>query len=90
MKASVDIDDELGRRIQRLADMCRQPTESFIREAIEQHAKRLEARASFFEEADASWDAYRQDGLHLTGDEVSAWLKSVGTDEEILLPECHD
>ena len=89
LKASVEIDDELGSRIQRLANICHQPTDGFIRDAIEQHAIRMEARQSFVAEADASWDAYKQDALHLTGDEVCAWLKTVGSDDEAPLPDCH-
>ncbi len=51
---------------------------------------RDEARQSFIQEADASWTAYQQTHRHLTEDEVRAWLKSWGNEDEKPVPECHD
>lgn len=50
---------------------------------------RDEARESFRQEAVASWSAYKQTGRHLTGEELSAWLKSWGDDDAKPVPECH-
>ncbi|APY92567.1 hypothetical protein BGI50_06435 [Burkholderia pseudomallei] len=41
------------------------------------------------QEAEDSWLAFRKTGLHLTGDEVSAWLDTWGTDAEKAVPKCH-
>lgn len=46
-------------------------------------------RGKFLREADDSWEAYQRDGWHLTGDEVSAWLKKLGKGDESEMPECH-
>lgn len=86
---SVQIDDDVGEQIRRLAEQSRTTADRVVREAILQYAERSNAREAFLGEADASWDAFREDGLHLTGDEVSAWLRSLGTDDESEPPECH-
>jgi hypothetical protein len=33
---------------------------------------------------------FQKTGLHLTGEEASARLKTWGTDDEIPAPRCHD
>ena len=48
-----------------------------------------EAEQTEIREAIASWDEYQQTGLHVTGDEMSAWLRTWGTDDESEPPECH-
>lgn len=58
-------------------------------EAIQQYVEREEARERFTQEALASWVAYTETGSHLTGQEVRAWLKTWGTDEESAVPACH-
>jgi predicted transcriptional regulator len=48
-----------------------------------------EARESFKLEAEASWEDYLATGLHLTGDELRAWLHAWGTEDEAEAPACH-
>jgi predicted transcriptional regulator len=49
--------------------------------------ERKKARESFKHEALASWAAYQETGLHLTGQEVRAWLNG-GAEEEMAPPKC--
>jgi len=49
----------------------------------------LKARESFKNEALASWEEYLATGLHLTGDEVCAWLDALREAPEAKMPECH-
>jgi predicted transcriptional regulator len=58
-------------------------------EAIEQYVEREEARERFTQEALASWAAYQETGLHLSGPEVRSWLNTWGTDDETVAPKCH-
>ncbi len=46
-------------------------------------------RKQFCEEADAAWEAYKANGLHLTGEEVDAWLAKLEAGEDAPMPECH-
>ncbi len=90
MATSLKIDDSLKDRIQRLADARDRTSHWIMREAIREYVDREERRESFLEDAIAAWADYRETGLHLTGDEALAWLKSWGTgDEPAAPPECH-
>jgi predicted transcriptional regulator len=90
MATSLKIGDALKSRVQNLASQRRRSAHWIMLEAIEQYVQREEARESFKQEALAAWSSYRETGRHLTGEEVSAWLNSWGTDEEQAAPECHE
>ncbi len=90
MAISIKIDDELKNRLQTLAATSRRSPLWMMREAIAQYIDREEARARFIGEAVASWTAYQQTGLHLSGEEVAGWLDSWGAEMETDLPDCHE
>jgi predicted transcriptional regulator len=90
MATSVKLDDELKKRIQRLADVRHRSAHWIMREAIRDYVEREEARESFKQESLASWTAYQETGQHLTGQEVRDWLNTWGTDKETEVPECHE
>jgi predicted transcriptional regulator len=89
MATSIKLDDEIKSRIQHLATARDRSPHWIMREAIRQYVDREEARESFHQEALLSWQEYRETGLHLTGDELIAWLEGWGTDKETAFPECH-
>ena len=89
MASTVKIDDDLKERIQHLAGLRQRSAHWIMREAIQQYVEREEARESFRKEAQASWQAYRETGRHVTGQEARAWLATWGTDDEKAAPECH-
>ena len=86
---SLKIDDALKDRIKELATQLRRSPHWIMLEAIKDYVEREEARESFKQEALASWAAYQQTGVHLTGQELCTWLNTWGTKEEKALPECH-
>jgi predicted transcriptional regulator len=90
MAVSVKLDGELKDRLQQLATSRRRSPHWMMREAIQQYVEREESRASFLQEAQASWIEYQTTGKHLTGDEVQAWLRTWGTETETEVPDCHD
>ena len=61
-----------------------------MRKAISEYVEREEARDHFTQEALSSWDAYQQEGQHITGAEVQEWLSRWGTEDAKKSPECHD
>jgi len=89
MATSVKIDDELKERIQHLAGLRKRSAHWIMREAIQQYVVREEARESFIQEAQASWQAFRETGQHVSGEEARAWLDGWGTDDEKAAPGCH-
>ena len=89
MATSLKIDDALKSRVQQLASQRRRSAHWIMLEAIQQYVEREEARESFKQDALRAWEDYQRTGLHLTGQEVRAWLKTWGTDDEKAMPECH-
>ncbi|HAE45998.1 MAG: CopG family transcriptional regulator [Tistrella sp.] len=89
MSTSLKIDDDLERRLHEVAGRRRRSVDAVTVEAVRQYVEREEARDGFRREAEASWAAYQTDGLHLTGQDVSDWLNSWGTDGETPAPRCH-
>ncbi|MDN5753116.1 MAG: CopG family ribbon-helix-helix protein [Nitrosospira sp.] len=89
MATSIKIDDELKTRVQHLAEVRQRSAQWIMREAIQQYVDREEARENFHREAMESWAEFQETGLHITLDEVSAWLETWGTDAETELPKCH-
>ena len=45
--------------------------------------------AELLAESQESWKDFQQTGLHLTHEEVSAWIEQLRTDPKTKLPECH-
>ena len=86
MTISVELDNELESRIQRLAGTRHRSLNWIIREAICEYAEREEAMEQFEQEALASWESYEETGQHLTGQEIRNWLDTWGTDKETGVP----
>lgn len=89
MVVSLELDSVLENRVHRLANRHNRSTDWIMLEAIAQYVEREEAREDFRQEARASWDAYKENGRHLTGEELWAWLHTCGTDQGGVVPECH-
>lgn len=90
MATSVKLDEALKDRVQRLAGLRQRSSHWIMREAIREYVEREEARESFKQEAIDSWRDFKETGLHLTGSEVSEWLRTWGTETAAELPECHE
>lgn len=89
MALSVKLDDELNARIHRLADNSNRSPQSIVHEAVQQYVDKEEATAIREQQALEALRDYRETGLHLTGREVTDWLDTWGTGQEIDAPECH-
>ena len=89
MAVSVKLDEEMRERIQSLAESKQRSAHWVMREAIRTYVEKEEARRSFDEATLESWKEYQETGLHLTGEEVFAWMETWGTDEETDAPPCH-
>lgn len=76
-------------RLRTLADLQRRPAHALAREAIEAYLEAQEEEIRRNQEADASWKHYQDTGLHVTGEEAIAWIKSWGTSNQLPKPVCH-
>ena len=90
VSTSIKLDDALKERVQHLAEARRRTSHWIMREAIAQYVEREEKREAFKREALQAWEDYRRTGLHLTGEEVDAWLAKLEAGEDAEPPACHD
>lgn len=86
---SVKLDDDLKGRLKHLAAARRRTPHWIMREAIAEYVEREEKREAFKQDAQQAWGEYQATGLHVTGEEVIAWLETWGTDDEKTPPKCH-
>jgi len=89
MATSLKIDDTLKGRVQNLASQRRRSPHWIMLEAIQQYVEREEKREAFKQDALRAWEGYQRTGLHLTLEEVDAWLAKLEAGEDAELPECH-
>ena len=86
---AIKIDEDTRARIKRLADARHRTPHGLMREAITQYVEREEKREAFRQDTLRAWEEYRSTGLHVSDEEVQAWLSSWGTDHELPAPTCH-
>jgi predicted transcriptional regulator len=89
MATSLKLDDGLKDRVKAIAAQRDRSPHWIMVQAIEQYVIREEARASFLREGQQSLEHYLETGLHVTGEELHAWLDTWGTENEAQAPECH-
>jgi predicted transcriptional regulator len=86
---AVKIDQGTRERIKRLAESRKRTAHWVMKEAISQYLEREEKREAFRQDAIHAWNEYQATGLHVSGDEVTTWLKTWGDENELAAPECH-
>lgn len=86
---SIKLDDALKERVKHLAKVRRRSSHWIMREAIAQYVEREEKREEFRLAAIRAWDEYQQTGLHVTLEEVDAWLAKFEAGEDAEPPKCH-
>lgn len=87
---SLKLEQAEHERLKSLAEARHRKPHFLMKEAIRQYLDREELRESFKREALASWKDYKETGKHLTGDQVTEWLETWGSDQEQALPPCHE
>jgi len=86
---TIKLDDADRDRIASLAATKNRTPHYLMKEAILAYVKREEARQNFIAAAESSYVHYKETGLHLTFEEVSAWADEVQQNPDAALPECH-
>lgn len=86
---SLNLDEALHQRIQHLAQTQNRTAHAMLHTAIENYLEREEKRQAFQQDALEAWEEYQRTGLHLTGEEVDAWLARLQAGEDAPLPPCH-
>ncbi len=89
MATSVKLDEKLKNRVQHLARLRQRSPHWVMCEAIRDYVEREEKRESFKQDALRAWEAYQENGLHLTLEEADAWLAKLEAGDDAELPKCH-
>ena len=87
--ASVKLSKELKDRVKNLAEARNQSAHAVMLQAIETYVDREEKREALRQEAKAAHEQYMLTGLHLTGEEVDAWLDALAEGSDVEPPKCH-
>nr|WP_308622982.1 CopG family transcriptional regulator [Massilia rubra] len=72
-----------------MAEVRQLSPRAMMNEAIVQYLEREEKSEVSRQKSLDAWNEYQATGLHLTGDEVIAWLETWGDENELPAPECH-
>jgi predicted transcriptional regulator len=86
---TIKIDQSTKERMKRLAELRNRTPHWLILEAIRQYVDREEKREALRQDAVNAWVECQETGLHVTGDEVIAWLDTWGDENERVAPVCH-
>ncbi len=85
----VKLTPELKDRLHSISTAKHRSTHFLMKQAIEQYVEREEAAEQFRRETIDSWEEYQRDGLHITHNEMTSWLSTWGTPNEMECPTCH-
>lgn len=86
---AIKIDEATKARVKRLADARQRSSHWLMREAITQYLDREEKREAFRRDTLKAWEAFRENGLHVTADEADAWMAQLEKGNDVEPPECH-
>ncbi len=86
---AIKLDQDIRERVQRLADARQRTPHWMMKEAISQYLEREEKREALRQDAVNVWNEYKTTGMHVSADEVTAWLETWGDENEQAAPICH-
>ena len=86
---TIKLDAADRNRIESLASAKKRTPHYLMKEAILDYVKKEEARQNFIAAAQSSFEHYKETGLHITLDELSAWVQQVQQDPHAPVPPCH-
>ncbi len=86
---SIRIEASAKQRLNEIALRQKRTVHALATEAIYALIEQKEREYSFNQSCIDSYNQYKEKGLHATHDEVSAWMESWGTENELPTPLCH-
>ncbi len=86
---SLRVDAQLRERLGVLAQQSKRSAHALALEAIERYVSESEATSAWNAQVNSSWQHYQETGLHATGDEVTRWIASWGSESELAAPVAH-
>ena len=86
---TLQLDAAIKEKVDKLAEARNSSPDAFLQEAIGHYVSRSERREIAWQAADEAWEHYSTTGLHVTAEEVDAWLAKLEAGEDAEPPECH-
>ena len=86
---SLKLDAIERERISALANIKKRTPHYLMKEAILDYVDREEAHQRFIAVAEASFEHYKETGLHIGLDEFSSWVDAVQQTPDAPVPPCH-
>jgi predicted transcriptional regulator len=87
---AVKLEDSERERLAALAGAKNRTPHFLMREAICEYLDREESRLAFVAAAEASYQQYKETGMHVTMAEFSQWVEKVALHPTAIPPACHD
>jgi predicted transcriptional regulator len=86
---TIRCDENIMRQLDVIAESQNRSRSWVINQALLEYVDREARRAQYKTDVLASWKHYQDTGLHVTGEELTAWLETWGTDQPSEIPQCH-
>ncbi len=86
---TLKLDAKTKQRLKKLGAARRRSAHWLMKEAVRQYLEREEAREQMHQDALAAWREYEETGLHVTGEEMDAWLTAVAEGQDAPPPKPH-
>ena len=86
---SVKLDPSDKARLNSLAVARKRTSHYLMKEAIQEYIKREEIHQNFIRAGEESDKHAEATGLHVTSDEVNAWVESLKSNPNAKIPTCH-
>ncbi len=86
---SVRLPTDLRFRLSKLAEVRQKSTNSLLVQAVTNFVEREEKREAIRQECIAAHEEFLRTGLHLTGEEVDAWVDQLLQGTVTDMPKCH-
>ena len=86
---SVRLPADLRLRLGKLAEVRQKSTNSLLVQAVTSFVEREEKREAIRQECIAAHEEYLRTGLHLSGEEVDAWVDQLLQGNVTDMPKCH-
>lgn len=89
VSVTVKLDLSDRKRIASISKIKKRTPHYLMKEAILEYVQREEARQNFINAANASFERYKETGLHITLDEFSAWVDAEKENSNTPITACH-
>jgi predicted transcriptional regulator len=86
---SIRLEPTAKKKLQELATRQKRTAHALAIEAINTLIQQKESEYAFNQSCLDSYNEYKETGLHVTHEELTPWLDSLFTEDELKPPSCH-